>query len=107
MSSLETTNKELKEEESKLKEQLSRVERELSMLRSEVSKTESQTNNIYLNLSKLYTDWVGRKTHSEDTDRIVALSFSSTLPLSNSLSPFFPYLLSLSVCVPLVWCHFI
>ena len=60
ISSLESTNKELKEEETKLKEQLSRVERELSMLRSEVSKSESQANNIYLNLSKLCSDWVGR-----------------------------------------------
>ena len=60
ISSLESANKELKEEEAKLKEQLSKVERELSMLRSEVSKSESQANNIYLNLSKLCSDWVGR-----------------------------------------------
>lgn len=61
ISSLESTNKELKEEEAKLKEQLARVEKELSMLRSEVSKSESQANNIYLNLSKLCSDWVGRQ----------------------------------------------
>ena len=60
ISSLESTNKELKLEEGKLKELLSQVERELSMMRSEVSKSESQANNIYLNLSKLYSDWVGR-----------------------------------------------
>lgn len=59
---LESTNKQLKEEEGRLKEQLAQVERELSMLRSKVSKSESQANNIYLNLSKLYSDWVGMVT---------------------------------------------
>ena len=83
ISSLESTNKELKEEETKLKEQLSRVERELSMLRSEVSKSESQANNIYLNLSKLCSDWVGRLGLSPRS--YISLSFLTLLlppPLS-------------------------
>ena len=62
------------------------------MTRSNVSKIESQANNIYLNLSKLYSDWV-RATgyivvlygvhvaclHSQATPRFLDLHLESTL----------------------------
>ena len=88
ISVLESTNKQLKEEEGKLKEQLSQVERELSMLRSEVGKSESQASNIYLNLSKLYSEWVWSHYLSISLPSLPHPPPPPPLSLSLFLSPF-------------------